>query len=180
MTIGLQQEEPEGTLAESDIHDVLRNDRRRLVLERLAEGEDRQTVSDLAEYIATVESGEEPPPRNVRQSVYVSLHQTHLPKLDDLGIVEYDANAKAVLRAENADDVAVYMEVVPKNAISWAEYYFGLGVLGLLAIVGQLVGVPILGAVDSTLLATVLFLVVTVSAGYHVFDQRDAVLRFDD
>jgi hypothetical protein len=180
MTIGLQQEEPEGTLAESDIHDVLRNDRRRLVLERLAEGKDRQTVSDLAEYIATVESGKEPPPRNVRQSVYVSLHQTHLPKLDDLGIVEYDADAKAVLRDENADDVAVYMEVVPKNAISWAEYYFGLGVLGLLAVVGQLVGVPVLEAVDSRLLATLLFLVVTVSAGYHVFDQRDTVLRFDD
>ena len=180
MTIGLQQEEPEGTLAESDIHDVLRNDRRRLVLERLAEGKDRQTVSDLAEYIATVESGKEPPPRNVRQSVYVSLHQTHLPKLDDLGIVEYDADAKAVLRDENADDVAVYMEVVPKNAISWAEYYFGLGVLGLLAVVGQLVGVPVLEAVDSRLLATLLFLVDTVSAGYHVFDQRDTVLRFDD
>jgi len=180
MTIGLQQEEREGTLAESDIHDVLRNDRRRLVLERLAEGKDRQTVSDLAEYIATVESGDDPPPRNVRQSVYVSLHQTHLPKLDDLGIVEYDANAKDVLRAENADDVAVYMEVVPKNAISWAEYYFGLGVLGLLAIVGQLVGVPVLEGVDSRLLATLLFLVVTVSAGYHVFDQRDTVLRFDE
>jgi hypothetical protein len=180
MTIGLQQEEPEGTLAESDIHDVLRNDRRRLVLERLAEGEDRQTVSDLAEYIATVESGDDPPPRNVRQSVYVSLHQTHLPKLDDLGIVEYDANAKDVLRAENADDVAVYMEVVPKNAISWAEYYFGLGVLGLLAVVGQLVGVPVLEGIDSRLLATLLFLVVTVSAGYHVFDQRDTVLRFDE
>jgi hypothetical protein len=180
MTIGLQQEEPEGTLAESDIHDVLRNDRRRLVLERLAEGEDRQTVSDLAEYIATVESGDDPPPRNVRQSVYVSLHQTHLPKLDDLGIVEYDANAKDVLRAENADDVAVYMEVVPKNAISWAEYYFGLGVLGLLAVVGQLVGVPVLEGIDSRLLATLLSLVVTVSAGYHVFDQRDTVLRFDE
>ena len=178
MNTGVQQDGHDETLAESEIHDVLRNDRRRLVLERLAEGEERQTVSDLAEYIASVEAGEDPPPRNVRQSVYVSLHQTHLPKLDELGIVEYDANSKAVVRAENADDVAVYMEVVPKNAISWAEYYLGLGVLGLVTVVAHLVGVPVIGAVDSTLLAGFLFLVVTLSAGYHVLDQRDSALRF--
>jgi hypothetical protein len=178
MSAGVPQGQTEGTIAESDIHDVLRNDRRRLVLEQLAEGSDRQTVSDLAEYIATIESGEDPPPRNVRQSVYISLHQTHLPKLDDLGIVEYDSSSKSVIRAENADDVAVYMEVVPRNAISWAEYYFGLGVLGLVTVVGHLVGVPVLEALDSTLLAGFLFLVVTLSAGYHILDQRDFALQF--
>jgi hypothetical protein len=182
MITGVQKGDPrsEPALAESDIHDVLRNDRRRLVLERLAEGDERQTVSDLAEYIATVESGEDPPPRNVRQSVYVSLHQTHLPKLDDLDIVRYDDSAKTVTRAENADDVAVYMEVVQKNAISWAEYYFGLGVLGLATVVGHFVGVPVLEAIDGTVLAGVLFLVVTLSAGYHILDQRDSVIEFDD
>jgi hypothetical protein len=180
MSSGVQQGGDHETLAESDIHDVLRNDRRRLVLERLSEDDQRQAVSDLAEYIASVESGEDPPPRNVRQSVYVSLHQTHLPKLDDLGIVEYDADAKEVIRAERADDVAVYMEVVPANAISWAEYYLGLGLLGLATVVGHLVGVPILGDVDSTLLAGVLFLVITLSAGYHVLDQRSSLVEFDD
>jgi hypothetical protein len=178
MSTGVQQGDSEETLAEADIHDVLRNDRRRLVLERLSDGDERQTVSDLAEYIASVESGEDPPPRNVRQSVYVSLHQTHLPKLDDLGIVEYDASAKAVIRAENADDVAVYMEVVPKNAISWAEYYFGLGVFGLVTAAGHVVGVPVLSDVDGPLLAVLLFSLLTLSAGYHIVDQRSSVLQF--
>jgi hypothetical protein len=180
MSSGVQQENHESALAESEIHDVLRNDRRRLVLEQLAEGSQEETVSDLAEYIASVESGEDPPPRNVRQSVYVSLHQTHLPKLDELGIVEYDASSKTVLRAERADDVAVYMEVVPKNALSWAEYYLALGLLGLSTVVGHVVDVPLLGDIDSTLLAGVMFLVVTLSAGYHILDQQDSLLQFDD
>jgi predicted transcriptional regulator len=175
MNPGPAQTHRDSSLAETEIHDVLRNDRRRLVLERLAETEERQSVSDLAEYIAGVESGEQPPPRNVRQSVYVSLHQTHLPKLDDLGIVTYDADAKTVERAENADDVAVYMEVVPKNALSWASYYFTVSLLGLLTILAHRVDVPVLAQADAGLLGAFFFVVICVSAAYHHFTQRDAV-----
>jgi hypothetical protein len=174
MSIGDHQESREQSLAESEIHDVLRNDRRRLVLERLGERSEAQSVSDLAEYIAAEESGEDPPPRNVRQSVYVSLHQTHLPKLDELGIVAYDADAKLVSRAENADDVAVYMEVVPKNAISWAEYYLAVSLVGIAALVAHAVGVPVLAGVDPRILAGVLLLVVALSAGYHILTQQEA------
>jgi hypothetical protein len=99
--------EDDGTLSRSEIHDVLRNERRRLVLERLwADGS--ETVRELSEHIAAVEAGEDPPPRNVRQSVYVSLHQTHLPKLDDLGIVVYDDDAKEVTISARAADLERY------------------------------------------------------------------------
>ncbi len=53
-------------------------------------------LSDLAEEIAAAETGERPPPRNKRQSVYVTLHQTHLPKLADHGVVDYDSERKTV------------------------------------------------------------------------------------
>jgi hypothetical protein len=135
-------------------------------------------VSDLAEYIAAVESGEDPPPRNIRQSVYVSLHQTHLPKLDKLGIADYDADAKTVKRDENADDVAVYMEVVPKNAISWAEYYLALSLVGISALVGHSVGVPLLSDVDSIYIAGVVLLIVALSAGYHIVSQQENAAQF--
>ncbi|MFB6130362.1 MAG: hypothetical protein ABEJ28_06035, partial [Salinigranum sp.] len=117
----------EEELDPSEIHDVLRNERRRLVIERLRGGDGTEAVRDLAEHIAGIEAGETPPPRNVRQSVYVSLHQTHLPKLDKLGIIEYDSDAKEVELAGRAQDVAVYLEVVPRYGLSWAEYYLGLG-----------------------------------------------------
>jgi predicted transcriptional regulator len=124
------------SLPRSDIHDVLRNDRRRLVLERLRET-GREAVSDLAEDIGAVESGEDPPPRNVRQSVYVSLHQTHLPKLNDLGIVVYDDDEKEVSLAENADEVLVFMEVDEGDADDdWVQQ---LVVLSAVAAVGGLV-----------------------------------------
>ncbi|MFB6255762.1 MAG: hypothetical protein ABEH58_03385 [Haloplanus sp.] len=160
----------------ADIHDVLRNDRRRLVLERLREAEGSQAVGDLAEHVAGLEADEDPPPRNVRQSVYVSLHQTHLPKLDELGIVEYDAEAKEVRLAEHADEVTVYMEVVPKYGLSWREYYLGLGLFGLLLLVGKVVGVPMLGAADAVLLGALPVALVIASAAYHVTTQQSTLL----
>jgi predicted transcriptional regulator len=166
-----------GGLDPAEIHDVLRNDRRRLVLQRLRDRTEDQPVRELAEYVAGVEAGETPPPRNVRQSVYVSLHQTHLPKLDELGIVEYDAESKDVRLAEHADEVTVYMEVVPKYGLSWGEYYLGLGLFGGLSILGKLVGVPGLAGVDGVVLAGALVALVLGSALYHVGSQRTTLLE---
>ncbi|WP_144903738.1 DUF7344 domain-containing protein [Halobellus captivus] len=169
---------PDGErLDASEIHDVLRNDRRRLVLERLRAGEGVETVSDLAEQIGAVEAGESPPPRKVRQSVYVSLHQTHLPKLDELGIVEYDPDGKTVTIADNAADVAVYMEVVPQYGISWAEYYLGLGLLGGLSLLAVAIGVPIFRTLSPRFIAVGLSLALVVSALYQLIDQQSSFLH---
>ena len=179
MSIGsIQNTTPDGReLDPAEIHDVLRNDRRRLVIERLRDGEGQEAVRDLAEHIAGVESGEEPPPRNVRQSVYVSLHQTHLPKLDKLGIVTYDSDSKRVELAGHASEVAVYLEVVPKYAISWGEYYLGVGAFGLCSLLGWYVGVPVLASADPAAIALVLFSLVTLSAAYQVIRQESSLLH---
>ncbi len=165
------------SLEATEIHDVLRNDRRRLVLERLRESGTSESVRDLSEYVASVESGESPAPRNVRQSAYVALHQTHLPKLDELGIVVYDSDAKEVSLARNAAEVAVYMEVVPKYAISWAEFYFGLGLLGLLTLVGHASGVPLLVDAAPATLGGVFLALVTAGAAYQLVTQRRSLLH---
>ena len=162
-------------LAASEIHDVLRNDRRRLVLEQLRAGDGTETVSDLSEHIGGIEADESPPPRNVRQSVYVSLHQTHLPKLDKLGIVEYDPDAKTVSLADNAADVGVYMEVVPQYGISWAEYYLGLGLLGALSQVAAMIGIPVVRALSPALIGLLLSGVVVLSALYQLVSQRSSL-----
>ncbi|MFB6091292.1 MAG: hypothetical protein ABEJ97_09565 [Halobellus sp.] len=178
MNAGEVETEPTNDgLAASEIHDVLRNDRRRLVLERLRTSDGSETVSDLSEHIGEIESGESPPPRNVRQSVYVSLHQTHLPKLDDLGIVDYDPDAKTVALADNASDVGVYMEVVPQYGISWAEYYLGLGLLGALSITASLLDVPLVRQLPPSAIGLVVSGVLVASAAYQLLDQESSLLH---
>ena len=165
-----------GVLDEGEIHDVLRNHRRRLAIKVLQDSDGSASVRELSEDIAARETGEDPAPRNKRQSVYVSLHQTHLPKLDELGIVEYDSDSNTVRLQERVEEVEVYMEVVPQYGLSWGEFYFGLGLLGLLTTVATWVGVPGVATFDTTAIAVVFFLLLMGTSAYHVYSQQDRVL----
>lgn len=159
------------TLEAGQIHDILRNDRRRLAIKCLQENDGLLSVRDLSEDVATRETGEQPAPRDKRRSVYVSLHQTHLPKLDDLDIVEYDTDEKEVELRDRAREVTTYMEVVPKYGLTWAEYYLLLGVLGFGTVLAASLGTPVLSAVGTPVVSALYLLVLIGSAAYHVITQ---------
>ncbi|WP_254535037.1 DUF7344 domain-containing protein [Halomarina litorea] len=166
----VQQEQ---TLDEGDIHDVLRNTRRRLTIDSLQASENgTMSVRDLSERVATEETGEDPPPRKKRQSVYVSLHQTHLPKLHKLGIVEYDDDSKVVYLQERVREVEVYMEVVPRYGISWGEYYIAFAFLGMLVVIAAELGIVGFALITPAQWAIIFFLGVVLSATYHVYTQQ--------
>ncbi len=164
-------------LASVDIHDVLSNERRQMTIELLRQQESSMTARELSEQIAEQETGESPPPRNIRQSAYVSLHQTHLPKLDDLGIVDYDQSAKTVELNERAEQVSVYLETVPKYGLSWGEYYVGMAVVGLLLVAGAEMGVPWLSAIGVSGWAMMVFALIGVSGAYQTVRQESSILH---
>ncbi|MFW5919677.1 MAG: DUF7344 domain-containing protein [Halanaeroarchaeum sp.] len=161
-----------GGLPETEIHDLLRNERRRQTLRHLQDTVGTTTLRDLAVRIAEEETGESPPPRNIRNSVYNSLHQTHLPKLDSRGIVEYESDRKTIRLTEEARAVDVYMKVVTPYGITWSEYYSMLGTLSLFVVLAALIGVPVLSAIDSVLLVSVFLAVFGVSLGYQLWRNR--------
>jgi hypothetical protein len=150
-------------LDEAVIHDVLRNDRRRLVLEQLRDEVSSQSVGTLAEHIAEVESGESPPPKNVRQSVYISLHQTHLPKLDSLRIVTYDSAQKEVTLGSRADELDVYFDDSTVDAL--AAMSFVACLIGLVLVLGSWMEVPIITTIDPRLIAVIALVVATAVTG---------------
>ncbi|MFC4246600.1 hypothetical protein ACFOZ7_06270 [Natribaculum luteum] len=82
----------------SDVYDALSNERRRRVLSALSEETTPVDVAELAHTVATAETADRPrgtPDEHVTQ-VHTSLHHVHLPKLTDLGLVEYDPDAETV------------------------------------------------------------------------------------
>ena len=121
-------------LSKSDIFGVLQNDRRRCVLE-LLRSQGSQSVRSLSEEIARLESGEADPKSNVRKSIYVSLLQSHIPKMESLGIVTYNREQDLVELLPTSHDFDIYMETVKKGDIPWSHFYVGLSTL---AVVGSL------------------------------------------
>lgn len=120
-------------LSKSDIFSVLQNDRRRCVLE-LLNSNGSQDLRTMSEAIACIESGTAEPMSNVRKSIYVSLLQTHLPKMESLGILTFDKFEDKVELMPAAADMKVYLETVEEGNIPWSQYYMGLS---LFAIVGS-------------------------------------------
>lgn len=166
-------------LEEGEIYDVLRNDRRRLALECLREAEGELSVGELSERVAAAETGETPPPRQKRQSAYVSLHQTHLPKLDSLGIVAYDAEAKEVRLEDRIRDIEAYMGVANRD-LNWGAYYVSLAALGGCATVAADLSAPLVGAFRPTVWAVGFFLLLAVSAVVQTATQHGRLPFMDD
>ena len=145
-------------LQEVDIHDVLSNERRQLTLEILASHEDSLTIRELSELVAELETGEQPPPRNKRQSAYVSLQQTHLPKLDKLGIIDYDTTSKRASLTDRADRVVGYMDDDPDTSRSRIVLVTALVALSVL-VVSRFVGIGVLSIGGDLAVAIALLLI---------------------
>ncbi|WP_090381525.1 DUF7344 domain-containing protein [Natronobacterium texcoconense] len=89
----------EDTLTVDESLDLLSSSRRRAVIEQLAASEqDHVRVADLAERVAGTEYGCEPSEisSDERKRVYISLIQSHLPRLANAGVVSYAEDTKIV------------------------------------------------------------------------------------
>jgi hypothetical protein len=163
---------------ESEIYDLLRNDRRRQVLQHLRRSLGSMSLRNLARRIASEETGESPPPKNIKRSVYNSLHQTHLPKLDREGVVEYDRNRKVVSLGDGARNINRYLDMTAPFGLTWGEFYRTLGTVGLLAVILSLVDVPVVSAAPPLLLASVFLAVIAVSTVLQLWRNRWFYLQF--
>lgn len=80
------------------LFDLLSSTRRRHVVRYLLRTEGEISFSELTDRVAALEAGTtvEALTDDERKPVYVSLRQTHLPRLDEAGVVRYDPDRGTV------------------------------------------------------------------------------------
>ncbi|MCU4924906.1 ArsR family transcriptional regulator [Halobacteria archaeon AArc-dxtr1] len=134
----------EKRLSKDVIFELLKNRRRREVLVYLLEAEGTVTLGELAEQIAAWENDTEVNAlsSDQRKRVYVALYQTHLPKMDDAGIVEYDQDRGLIELSDNADLLMMYLDTDNQRQDRWDRFYVGLSVIGLGLLSGAFLGIP--------------------------------------
>ncbi len=162
-------------LSEDDVFEVLSNRRRRHAVHTLKRYDhDPMELGDLAEEVAAIEHDVDVAEISYdqRKSVYTALQQSHLPKMDDAGIVEFDKNRGTIEPTPALEELEVYLEVVQARDIPWSEYY-----LGLSGVSAAFVAASWLGAWPLTLLpeyGPAIFVVVAflVSATVHTYFSR--------
>ncbi|MFC7231253.1 hypothetical protein ACFQMM_07220 [Saliphagus sp. GCM10025308] len=151
-TAGRRSGDSPPSLPPDDRYHILQTRRRRDTLRYLRRRDEPVDVRDLAEWVAAREQ-ETTPERltsRQRQRVYISLYQTHLPKLDEYGVVRYHKDRGAVtpltlvehfdeyLTPSKAGD-GVEEEGEDRVARAWWRPYLALSGLGV-ALVGLAAG----------------------------------------
>lgn len=160
----LQESQPssEEQLTLDVIFELLKNRRRRDIFRYLMEVERTVTLSELAEQVAAWENDIEVQELNSdqRKRVYVALYQTHLPKMDKAGIIEYEQDRGNITLSENADLLSMYLNDDTETETEWEKRYLGLSLVGgsfailfQLAAVGQLLQVLVTVAFVASVLA---------------------------
>lgn len=160
-------------LSKDVIFEVLKNRRRRDVLEYLQSADGPVTLSELAEQIAAWENDVPVSALNStqRKRVYVALYQTHLPKMDDVGVIDYDSDRGTIELSENADLLRIYLTDDFRPDDPWYQRYMVLSLLGGgLLFASRFSGLTTLvSGVVLTLGVIAVFLLVSV---FHMRDRR--------
>lgn len=119
------------------VRKAVRNMRRRYILYYLNYNDGVATVDELVERIAAWESGSasEDVPSRKRESVYSSIYQTHLPKLEQIGLVRYDDSDKTVAITDVGERVSLRCAADSYPGRGFAGSILGLSGLVLALIV---------------------------------------------
>ena len=140
-------------LSEPEIHDVLRNERRRETLRCLRSHAGEAHLDDLTNTIVRREGGTAPESSDLRRSVYSSLHQTHLPKLDTVGVINFDRRRGSVELNGKAEDVFQYMSYTPERNLFWSRVYLAVAVLSGFSVLLLASGIGPFGTIPTATLA---------------------------
>ena len=99
-------------LSEDCLFTLLSMRRRRELLRIVDRAGGEMTVGDITNELAIDEYGENAAARE-RKTVYVSLHQTHIPRLVEAGVLSHDGREKTVRLTERAELPLAYLRFDP-------------------------------------------------------------------
>jgi hypothetical protein len=161
-------------LTRGESYDLLSNPRRRYVLYHLDREGNPVSIGALADHVAAWENdttvGEVG--SQERKRVYVSLYQTHVPKLDEAGLVRYEQDEGTVELTDRITELTSHIGS-PESQRPWPLYYLAIALVGGGLYLGSTLGFPLLGPFpDFLVVATAGLLLLAVALLHYIREQR--------
>ncbi len=157
------------TMEKSEIEKVLSDERRRLIIEFLKEKGRPVSVDQLADYIAEEETGESPSPPHVRETVFEDLYTRHIPKLEEVGVVNHEQEIEL---DDSFQGVSMYLDVVRGSEISWSEFYLAISVIGIALVSTHIFEVAMVSTIDTEIYALIILWVIAVTSLYQTYTNK--------
>jgi DNA-binding transcriptional ArsR family regulator len=170
------------SLSTETIFETLSNRRRRYALHYLKRIGDPVTIRDLSEQLAAWENDVDRArvrPKQ-RKRLYTALHQTHLPKMNELGVVDYDRDRGVVALTAAIEEFDIYFDLVGKDDIPWSQFYLALGGVFTSLVTVAMLGIPPFAWIGGFAYGLVVAVAFSAVAAYHVFRDRRRVVGSAD
>ncbi|RBI62550.1 hypothetical protein DMJ13_11915 [halophilic archaeon] len=144
----------QASLSRDKIFHILQTQRRRDALRYLKANEGPVEMRALAEQVAAWENDTTVAAlsSDERQRVYIALYQSHLPKLDEEGVIDYNQSRGIVERGSLADQFDPYLDVSndeegeqvepAETETRWLDYYRHSTAAGIVVVLLSWLGVP--------------------------------------
>ncbi|WP_394349022.1 DUF7344 domain-containing protein [Natrialba swarupiae] len=174
-------EEPED-LSKGEVFEVLRNQRRRYVLHYLKQDDRPVELGDLAQQVAAweYETTLEGVTPEQRKRVYTTLQQTHLPKMDEAGILTFDSDEGIIAGTDRTGDISIYLEIVPGHEFAWRELYLSLGAIGCALVAALWLEIYPLTVLSDLTWTAIISITITATAAAHLYHERNMRLGHGD
>ena len=115
------------------VYDLLKNDRRRKVM-HILNRDGKGELRSLADEVAANEYNKEAEKvtSQERKRVYVALYQSHLPKMDDANVIEYNKDRGTIETGEEFNTAYEYID--GESDVGWSTVYFSYGIIASIAV----------------------------------------------
>lgn len=122
-------------LTQAKLFDVFSNARRRRTVQFLKRQGGSCDLAPLVEQVAAWENDTDPDDvtRTQRRRVYISLYQTHLPMLEDHGIVDWDPDGHEIELLPSEDRFEPYLDRHLEDQRQWHRLYAAVTAVGVVA-----------------------------------------------
>jgi len=133
-----QQGRPD-TLSLDERFEILKNERRRIVLQYLKEVDETVQLNDLADQVTAIENDTtvDAITSDERKRVYVGLYQFHLPKMAKMGVVDYNKDRGNVRLTDTGNDLYRACSSEDGTRRGWQALRLTVGLIGVAGVIGS-------------------------------------------
>lgn len=102
----------ESDIDRDELFHLLQNERRRRALDYLRRQDGPIRMREVVDHVAAAEHDTSPEAlrSDERKRVHIALYQSHLPKLDQVGVIDYDQDRGTITRTPLANQLDPYLE----------------------------------------------------------------------
>ena len=178
-TTDCESNQGDDSIQQNELFQLLANRRRRLAIRILSSGPTTVELNELSIAVAALEKGVDKSDVSyeMKRNVYQTLKRTHIPQLEQSGLVTYDDESHSITVNDNIHRVCLFITTSDRGRRPWYHYYLYLSVLAFIFLAGTYTNIYPFSLFSVSLIGLAYSLSVLVLSLYYRYWAKKVAIR---